>query len=125
MISGSELSRLLLADGGDSALRCAHALEGGARLSDIRQSTELELHLHWLNKHRARLSEHGGEAEVNRFGAYLTAASTRSVLLTTVGLLDQGDEYFTVALDPAGERIISCLAYARELPRRAAEDRGR
>jgi hypothetical protein len=106
VISASELRDLLGAEGSESSLRCVQALTEGAEVGPIRESTELAAHLHWVDQHREALVQYNGAAAVKRFVHYLKDPSTGSVLLATVGLQQDGSEYFTAALDQLGERVI-------------------
>ena len=120
-VEESDLTALLEADGSASAAHCVDALRLGAKVEPVRESTDLDQHIFWLDKHRHALSELNDEAALERFMEFLRDPSTRSVTLTSVGLRDEAllpDSYFTLVVNSTQNQLICCLVHRRESPRR-------
>ena len=76
-VEESDLTALLEADRSVSAAHCVDALRLGAKVEPVRESTDLDQHIFWLDKHRHALSELNDEAALERFMEFLRDSSTR------------------------------------------------
>lgn len=114
---------LLEADKGETALQCLLAIQQGAVVATLEESLSLDQHLSWLQKHQGSLALLNLETDMTKLTQFLEDPLTRSVAFASVGLSDEAllpDRYYTVAVDPARHRLVSCLAVPRTQPRRAA-----
>ena len=121
MIDESELPALLETDGSEVALRCVEAIQQGATIAPLEESTELDQHIRWFDKHRLSLTDWNPESSLTRMTEFLEDPSTQSVVLTSIGLRDETilpQEFYTVAIDPVRRRVVICLAVPRTPPRR-------